>query len=399
MKRIANIIFLLTLTLALFTACNLDDEGIFTNVIGKQKADNRDIYPVGFDPNNNKYFFLSKKYGLEMFDVDGNAYTYKTLIGDDNAKKSHLAFFDEIDSSSKLPKHIVILRQDKDAPVKAGCIQTLYIYTLDTTSNTYSLTSDAISVSESLGKKSIEGNISEAIVDDTTGCLKYLLAVYSGKEDSRVSILEATITDSTSTSGATTSTIELKEASTVVSVPTGFQYINSAGPILRWITYEDEDNKDDVTSRYYFDILNNKEITGDTPPNDYRIVTMTKDLSSSSKYYLIATDDDYEHAITYIYEGGAITKTYQRNSYSGGVQTHAWMYGGRLYFNYGSAYCYWLDEGDNGDFDSETLSTFSSVDIADTFSTSDGRTIIATKDNGFYEFGWDGDPVMTRIGI
>lgn len=70
--------------LALLTSCNLDNQGIFAEVIDRTPSDNRKLSVIGLSSDNKTLYFSSVK-GIEAYDLVNN--TYETLDDSENARK------------------------------------------------------------------------------------------------------------------------------------------------------------------------------------------------------------------------------------------------------------------------------------------------------------------------
>ncbi|MDD7271516.1 MAG: hypothetical protein PUH25_06500 [Spirochaetales bacterium] len=90
MKKYLTI--LLLLAIALLSSCNLDNQGIFAEVIDRVPSDNRKLSFIGDD--SNKVYFKSVN-GIESYDLDNG--TYKTLDSSENARKNNIFVFNKTD--------------------------------------------------------------------------------------------------------------------------------------------------------------------------------------------------------------------------------------------------------------------------------------------------------------
>ena len=87
MKKYMLLLFILLV--ALLTSCNLDNQGIFAEVLDRVPSDNRRISLIG-SKNNNVYF--SSKNGIESYNLVSGEYT--TIDGSAEAKKSNRFILD-----------------------------------------------------------------------------------------------------------------------------------------------------------------------------------------------------------------------------------------------------------------------------------------------------------------
>ena len=78
--------------LALLTSCNLDNQGIFAEVIDRTPSDNRKLSVIGLSSDNKTLYFSSIK-GIEAYDLENN--TYKTLDDSENARKISISLMVE----------------------------------------------------------------------------------------------------------------------------------------------------------------------------------------------------------------------------------------------------------------------------------------------------------------
>ena len=82
-------LLLFILLVALLTSCNLDNQGIFAEVLDRVPSDNRRISLIG-SKDNNVYF--SSKNGIESYNLVSGVYT--TIDGSAEAKKSNRFILD-----------------------------------------------------------------------------------------------------------------------------------------------------------------------------------------------------------------------------------------------------------------------------------------------------------------
>ena len=75
--------------LALLTSCNLDNQGIFAEVLDRVPSDNRRISLIGRKDN---FIYFSSVNGIEKYDLNSGAYT--TIDSSSDAKKSNRFLFD-----------------------------------------------------------------------------------------------------------------------------------------------------------------------------------------------------------------------------------------------------------------------------------------------------------------
>ena len=87
MKKYMLLLFILLV--ALLTSCNLDNQGIFAEVLDRVPSDNRRISLIG-SKDNNVYF--SSKNGIESYNLVSGVYT--TIDGSAEAKKSNRFILD-----------------------------------------------------------------------------------------------------------------------------------------------------------------------------------------------------------------------------------------------------------------------------------------------------------------
>ena len=77
--------------LALLTSCNLDNQGIFAEVIDRTPSDNRKLSVIGLSSTYPKTLYFSSVNGIEAYDLETPKLTekerYKTLDDSENARK------------------------------------------------------------------------------------------------------------------------------------------------------------------------------------------------------------------------------------------------------------------------------------------------------------------------
>lgn len=86
-------LLLFILLVALLTSCNLDNQGIFAEVLDRVPSDNRRISLIG-NIGNDIYF--SSKNGIESYNLDSGVYT--TIDGSAEAKKSNRFILDKVNN-------------------------------------------------------------------------------------------------------------------------------------------------------------------------------------------------------------------------------------------------------------------------------------------------------------
>lgn len=91
MKKYMLLLFILLV--ALLTSCNLDNQGIFAEVLDRVPSDNRRISLIGI--NSNDVYFSSKN-GIESYNLVSGVYT--TIDGSAEAKKSNRFILDKVNN-------------------------------------------------------------------------------------------------------------------------------------------------------------------------------------------------------------------------------------------------------------------------------------------------------------
>ncbi|MDY5908937.1 MAG: hypothetical protein SPK11_08955, partial [Bullifex sp.] len=71
--------------LALLTSCNLDNQGIFAEVIDRTPPDDRKLSVIGLSSSDPNILYFSSVNGIESYDLVNN--TYETLDDSENARK------------------------------------------------------------------------------------------------------------------------------------------------------------------------------------------------------------------------------------------------------------------------------------------------------------------------
>ena len=83
-------ILIITLAvLALFTSCNLDNQGVFAEVIDRTPSDNRKLSAIGLS-SDEKTLYFSSVHGIEAYDIANSS--YETLDDSANARKISISF-------------------------------------------------------------------------------------------------------------------------------------------------------------------------------------------------------------------------------------------------------------------------------------------------------------------
>ena len=115
------LIILLLLTFALLTSCNLDNQGIFAEVLDRVPSDNRKLSFIGED--SNIVYFKSVK-GIESYDLTNGTYT--TIDSSADSRKNNVFVF------NKANKEILYFvdKATSDSVSYGSC------YKLDLSSNT-----------------------------------------------------------------------------------------------------------------------------------------------------------------------------------------------------------------------------------------------------------------------
>ncbi len=86
-------LLLFILLVALLTSCNLDNQGIFAEVLDRVPSDNRRISLIG---NIGNEIYFSSKNGIESYNLDSGVYT--TIDGSAEAKKSNRFILDKVNN-------------------------------------------------------------------------------------------------------------------------------------------------------------------------------------------------------------------------------------------------------------------------------------------------------------
>lgn len=89
MKKYMLLLFILLV--ALLTSCNLDNQGIFAEVLDRVPSDNRRISLIGINSNGKDVYFSSKN-GIESYNLVSGVYT--PIDGSAEAKKSNRFILD-----------------------------------------------------------------------------------------------------------------------------------------------------------------------------------------------------------------------------------------------------------------------------------------------------------------
>ena len=79
--------------LALLTSCNLDNQGIFAEVIDRTPPDDRKLSVIGLSSSDPNILYFSSVNGIESYDLVNN--TYETLDDSENARKISISLMVE----------------------------------------------------------------------------------------------------------------------------------------------------------------------------------------------------------------------------------------------------------------------------------------------------------------
>lgn len=327
-------LLLFVLLVALLTSCNLDNQGIFAEVLDRVPSDNRRISLIG-SKDNNVYF--SSKNGIESYNLVSGEYT--TIDGSAEAKKSNRFILDGNNI-------IYFVESANSTTVKYDGYYSININTNE--------------------KKSLDGS---ANTDIFCGAFdKYLI-------NKNGDVFLTSIDDN---------------IITFTKVPTDHdntRFVKNIGDILVYTTSSAEIPDSSSLVYYYFDGTTLNPIGSNL--GDLRSVA--KDASNSSTKVLTFSKSN-EGTKFYILSGNtlspisSISTVYQKDFAS-------FIDNGNLYYAYDGSSSFYKLSINGGTISSTTISKISTVSIIGYFKVG-ANYKICTTNNGFFTLSVSGTPTI-----
>ena len=341
MKKYMLLLFILLV--ALLTSCNLDNQGIFAEVLDRVPSDNRRISLIG-SKDNNVYF--SSKNGIESYNLVSGEYT--TIDGSAEAKKSNRFILD----GNNL---IYFVESANSITPKYDGYYSININTKE--------------------KKSLNGSTNTDIFCGAFD--KYLI----NKNGDVVS----TYVDSNNNISFTPPNATPPYA----TAPNDTRFVKNIDNILVYTT--SASGKPDTSSLvyYYFDSTNPSNSQTIVPESDLgylrsvakdasnTVLTFSKSNEGTSFYKLVG------NTLIKIY---SISTVYQKDFAS-------FIDNGNLYYAYDGSSTFYKLPLNGGTISSTTISKISTVSIIGYFKVGDNYKICTTN-NGFFTLSVSGTPTI-----
>lgn len=341
MKKYMLLLFILLV--ALLTSCNLDNQGIFAEVLDRVPSDNRRISLIGINSNGNDVYFSSVN-GIESYNLVSGVYT--TIDGSAEAKKSNRFIFD-IDNN----QIIYFVESANSITPKYDEYYSITITTDENNKTTYE-------------KKSLDGS---ANTDIFCGAFDKYLINKNG--------------DVVSTSIDANNKLTFNK---VATAPQETRFIKNIDDILVYTTSASGIPDSSSLVYYYFD---------DTKLN--KIGSNLGDLRSVAKddsYTVLTFSKSNEGTSFYKLEGNQLSKIY---SFSTVYQKDfaSFIDNGNLYYAYDGSSSFNKLPLNGGTISSTTISKISTVSIIGYFKVGDNYKICTTN-NGFFTLSVSGTPTI-----
>lgn len=332
MKKYMLLLFILLV--ALLTSCNLDNQGIFAEVLDRVPSDNRRISLIG-NIGNDIYF--SSKNGIESYNLVSGGYT--TIDGSEEAKKSNRFILD----GNNL---IYFVESANSITPKYDGYYSININTKE--------------------KKSLDGS---ANTDIFCGAFdKYLINKNGDVVSTSIDDNKITFT---------------KKA----SAPENTRFVKNIDDILVYTTSASGIPDTSSLVYYYFDGTTNLKNIGSNL-GDLRSVA--KDTSNSSKVLTFSKTNVgtkfYKLSGNTLSEIYSISTVYKKDFAS-------FIDNGNLYYAYDGSSNFYKLSLNGGPISSTTISKISTVSIIGYFKVDDNYKICTTN-NGFFTLSVSGTPTI-----
>ena len=329
MKKYMLLLFILLV--ALLTSCNLDNQGIFAEVLDRVPSDNRRISLIG-SKDNNVYF--SSKNGIESYNLVSGVYT--TIDGSAEAKKSNRFILDG-------DKIIYFVESANSITPKYDGYYSINISTKE--------------------KKSLDGS---ANTDIFCGAFDKYLINKNG--------------DVVSTSIDANNKITFTK---VATAPSNTRFVKNIDNILVYTTSSAEIPDSSSLVYYYFDGTTDLKNIGSNLGNlrsvakdaSYTVLTFSKSNEGTSFYKLVGNT---------LIPISSISTVYQKDFAS-------FIDNGNLYYAYDGSSSFNKLSIQDRTISSTTISKISTVSIIGYFKVGDNYKICTTN-NGFFTLSVSGTP-------
>lgn len=334
MKKYMLLLFILLV--ALLTSCNLDNQGIFAEVLDRVPSDNRRISLIG-NIGNDIYF--SSKNGIESYNLVSGGYT--TIDGSAEAKKSNRFILDKVNNQI-----IYFVESANSTTVKYDGYYSININTK--------------------AKTSLNGS---ANTDIFCGAFDEYLINKNG--------------DVVSTDVDANNNISFTPMDTA---PTNTRFVKNIDSILVYTTSSAEIPDSSSLVYYYFDGSELKPIGSNL--GDLRSVA--KDTSSSSKVLTFSKTNEgtkfYKLSGNTLSEIYSISTVYKKDFAS-------FIDNGNLYYAYDGSSSFYKLSLNGGPISLTNISKISTVSIIGYFKVGNNYKI-CTSNNGFFTLSISGTPTI-----
>ncbi|MDY4066156.1 hypothetical protein, partial [Bullifex sp.] len=343
---------LLLLAIALLSSCNLDNQGIFAEVIDRVPSDNRKLSFIGLDESdaNNKIIYFKSVNGIESYNLTTGQYS--KIDSSEDSKKNNVFVFSATDTDKEILYFV-----DK---ATSDSVSYEICYKLDIKDK------DNVTITKLNNNSNLifSGSYNQYLIDKEGKVYSY------------------SITD-------TTITFDKK-----AEVSSEY-YVKNIDDIFAFSTKKSDAKASDL--KYYkFDGNNFNPIS--LPEGTSNIGFLRSVTSDGTYQYLIFSEvNGTAETSAFKLNGTKLTKESKLSSTKVGKDFKSFVAGNNLYFAYdGSTSFNTLTLGENPALTSNTISKLGNVAIVGYFKVNDNVNnndyIICTANNGFLTLSLDGTP-------
>ena len=324
--------------LALLTSCNLDNQGIFAEVIDRTPSDNRKLSVIGLSSSYPKTLYFSSVNGIEAYDLEtpnlSEKKRYKTLDDSENARKISISLMVE----GKIVYGVT--RATQDIVEYTG----FYLCDPDDTNKKLNCENEVIfNGSFENFAYDAEGNIYEAVLDSDTLTFRKICSV----PDEGLSFYNNMDRIFCFMKGSTF-TYYLFDGTNLIKIPE----LDGAGKI--------------------------RSVAKDT---DSSIIAVFSSDNASTVYKITGTS-----AVKL--KGTAVGSKINKNFAS-------FIYDGYLYYTFDKSSTVYRMELATGNTSTDTISKISNVSIVGYYNYAEGEYRVCTSNNGFFKLKINSDHSVT----
>lgn len=344
MKKYLTI--LLLLAIALLSSCNLDNQGIFAEVIDRVPSDNRKLSFIGANSNSETTIVYFKSVnGIESYDLKNK--TYEKLDSSENARKNNIFVFNKEDKE-------IIYFVDKATSDGVSYDSCYKLDLKDNNNTTTKLTNNSdIIFAGSYNKYLIdkEGNVYSYSIDENNE-ITFGIKANKIENEFYVKNIDNIFAFSTKSTDATTKNLE---------------YYKFTGSGFTKIALSDDSNLGILRS----------------------VTTATDNVT---QYLIFSEVNGQAETSLFKYDGTDLTKLGKLLSSNVRKDFESFVDSGNLYFAYDGSSSLNKYNLASGELTSTTISKLGNVAIVGYFNVIDKEYKICTANNGFLTLSLDGTP-------